>query len=873
MTLFGWLRSLGNRTAADAHSRARMLAAFQEKYASFQTLLASNTELLNIISDIEHKREGQTVFGASYIDALSVRCIFHTARMVRCLEQMAGRPYPVLDQKLADIFSRIKPDAVKPAAALPETLPLVQSYAELGRASIDRVGAKNANIGEIRNRLRIPTPRGFAITTAAFRRFFMDEDLADTVRRMKRKADLVESETLLEVSQVIQAQILATSVPEDLARAILEAHDRLAGEIGATDAPTHLSLRSSALGEDSTLSFAGQYLTVLNIPRQRIVDEYRHIIASLFSVQAIAYRLHMALTFEDAVMAVACQETIAAVASGVMFTRSPVDPMDNRIRIDAVWGLGPFAVDGIVPPDTYLLTKDRVPQLIEARAVPKVRQLVADGNGSTVEAAVPEARRYQRCLSDEQAQQLAEYGLRLEAHFGAPQDVEWALDVNGRLVILQSRPLRVPALEACAARVQCPPVDGYAVLLEGGQIACAGIGCGPVTHVRGEADAAAFPDGGVLVSPLASAQLVVAMSKATAILTDTGNISGHMASLAREYMIPTILDLGNATTTLSTGEMVTVDAFTGRIYAGRVPELINADYKTSGIMTDSPVYRDLLRKAEAIVPLNLKDPRSAAFDPVHCRTIHDIMRFVHEKAYGEIFQLGDQVTDQGQLSVRLDAPLPLDLYVIDLGGGLSGDGFKLRRIAADQVVSVPFAALLAGMLSDELKNREPRPVNLGGFMSVMTRQMLEPPNLARERFGDRSYAIISDRYMNFSSRVGYHYSVLDSYCGKTDAKNYINFQFKGGAADDIRRGRRARVIETVLSRQGFLVNTVADRVSARFAKQPAAAMVEKLDMLGRLLIFTRQMDMLMHDDGLVSTMAEAFLCGDYHLTTSVAGKR
>ncbi|WP_054700184.1 hypothetical protein [Desulfosarcina cetonica] len=104
-------------------------------------------------------------------------------------------------------------------------------------------------------------------------------------------------------------------------------------------------------------------------------------------------------------------------------------------------------------------------------------------------------------------------------------------------------------------------------------------------------------------------------------------------------------------------------------------------------------------------------------------------------------------------------------------------------MTADQVISVPFAALLAGMLCDDLKSREPRPVNLGGFLSVMGRQMLEPPNLARERFGDRSYAIIADRYMNFSSRVGYHYSVLDCYCGRTDAKNYINFQFKGGAAE------------------------------------------------------------------------------------------
>ena len=169
------------------------------------------------------------------------------------------------------------------------------------------------------------------------------------------------------------------------------------------------------------------------------------------------------------------------------------------------------------------------------------------------------------------------------------------------------------------------------------------------------------------------------------------------------------------------------------------------------------------------------------------------------------------------------------------------------------------------MLSDDLKNQEPRPVNLGGFFSVMSRQMLEPPNMATERFGDRSYAIISDRYMNFSSRVGYHYSVLDSYCGKTDAKNYINFQFKGGAADDIRRGRRARVIEIVLNRMGFLVNTVGDRVTARIAKQSAVVMAEKLDFLGRLLIFTRQMDMLMHNDALVDDMARAFLNGNYHL--------
>lgn len=865
MTLLGRLRSLVGERAADPPSRQKLMAAFQDKYANFQTLLASNTELLDIIADIERKLEGQTVFGSAYIDALSMRSLFHTARMVRCLEKMGGRPYPILEQKLDNISSRIRAETEKAPLPVLAVHPMVLPYASVRRDSVDLVGSKNANIGEIMNGLGIPTPRGFAITTAAFRYFLRFNDLFGTILRMKRKADLIETETILEISQTIQRQILAATVPHDLAAAISDAHGRLAADIAPELATVNIAMRSSALGEDSSISFAGQYLTVLNAPPERILDDYRRIAASLFSPEAIAYRLHMAITFDMAVMAVACQETIHARASGVMFTRNPVDPAQNRILIDAVWGLGPFAVDGIVPPDTYILSKDQRPALVDAWVVPKEKQLVAGEGGDLMEIPVPAEYRQRPCLTDDQACQLAEYGMRLEAHFGGPQDVEWALDHDGRLVILQTRPLRVHAVETGQRRGIHAPVPGFPVLMEGGQIACTGIGHGPVFHVRNAADMAAFPDGAVLVSPLASSQLVVAMAKAAAIVTDTGNISGHMASLAREYMIPTILNLKNATTTLAPTTLVTVDAFSGRVYAGRVPALIDAEYHTSGIMIDTPLYRDLRRRADLIVPLNLKDPRSPGFDPDHCRTVHDIMRFVHETAYTEIFQLGDLVTDQGGLAVRLDAHLPLDLYVIDLGGGLSGDAAGMRRVRADQVESVPFAALLAGMLSDALISREPRPVNLGGFFSVMTRQMIEPPNLAVERFGDRSYAIVSDRYMNFSSRVGYHFSVLDSYCGKTDAKNYINFQFKGGAADDLRRGRRARVIEAVLSALGFLVNTVADRVTARVAKQSAGVLSEKLDQVGRLLIYTRQMDMLMHSDALVQEMADAFLRGDYHL--------
>jgi len=183
----------------------------------------------------------------------------------------------------------------------------------------------------------------------------------------------------------------------------------------------------------------------------------------------------------------------------------------------------------------------------------------------------------------------------------------------------------------------------------------------------------------------------------------------------------------------------------------------------------------------------------------------------------------------------------------------------------NQVTSIPFCAVLKGMLHEDLRYHRPRPVHLSGFLSVMSEQMLTPAYSGAERFGDRSYAVISDKYLNFSSRVGYHYGVLDSYCGRTISNNYITFSFKGGAADDIRRSRRARAIAKILDALDFVVEVVADRVDARFQKHEAQIIEDRLDQIGRLLQFTRQMDMLMDSDMSVALMAEAFLEGDYQL--------
>ena len=162
------------------------------------------------------------------------------------------------------------------------------------------------------------------------------------------------------------------------------------------------------------------------------------------------------------------------------------------------------------------------------------------------------------------------------------------------------------------------------------------------------------------------------MPKAQAIVTDSGSISGHMASLSREFSVPTLLDTKVATQTIAPGQIVTVDAYTCRVYQGQVPELLDHQPLRESHLKDTPVYKILEQVAESILPLRLVDPRSPDFSPDHCRSLHDLGRLVHEFSYTEMFKISDLVSAREGYAVKLDAPIPLDLYLIDLGRRLDG---------------------------------------------------------------------------------------------------------------------------------------------------------------------------------------------------------
>ncbi|MFA4903762.1 MAG: hypothetical protein WC600_13585 [Desulfobaccales bacterium] len=262
---------------------------------------------------------------------------------------------------------------------------------------------------------------------------------------------------------------------------------------------------------------------------------------------------------------------------------------------------------------------------------------------------------------------------------------------------------------------------------------------------------------------------------------------------------------------------------------------------------------------ELIIPLNLVDRRSPTFRPEHCRTYNDITRFAHEKAIQVMFGLMDDVA-QGSVPalklLKLKTSLPLNLHLVDLGDGLASHD---TPVPPEDIISRPMRALWAGISYPGITWAGPVPVDVGGFLQVLGQSAINPP----QNFWDKTYAIVAANYVNYACRLGYHFQSVDSYIGDAPSDNYINFTFKGGAADDVRRIRRIRLIALILERLGFNMEIFGDVIRARFRRHPASETEDRLNLVGRLMAYVRQMDMLMKDDNTSQVLAERFLAGHY----------
>lgn len=827
------------------------LARFRLHHTAFRTLLAANDSFLSAIADLEERGRRHDPFDTAFVKRRVVRALADVHRMVDSLDEISGRRYPGLQgafERIAEGLSATVQDVSPTAPDL-----LVLELPETFQTHADLVGGKMANLGAVRNAAGLPTPDGFAVTTEGFHLF---------ARAASDEAGWAEEPGgTAAASDTAASRLLATSLPPPLTEAILTAYDHLAARAG-TSPP--VAVRSSALGEDGSHSFAGQFLTLLNVRREDLPDAYRRVAASLYSAEATHYRQLHGIPEASAAMAVGVVTLIDAVASGIVYSRDPRGN-DDDVLIQAVRGLGPTLADGASFAESIRVSRDGDPPTVRRTVSRQDSLLVCDSAGGVHEEPVGESRAAEPCLLDAEALQIARWALLLESHFGGPQDIEWALDAGRRPVVLQSRPLRVSGV---AARTR-PPVTGFPLLIRTGETACAGAATGIAIRMDADDDLEAFPEGGVLVARRSSPRFIRLMSKARAIVTDAGSVTGHMATLARELRVPALLGTGTATRDVPAGARVTVDAGAGFVYLGEVPGLERAAAVAKNEAAAEPALRPtaasalLSQVAAQIVPLNLIDARSPEFTPEGCRTLHDLARFIHEKSYAEMFRMGEQLGDARAGSFSLDIFLPIDLYIIDLGGGVSAPA-RGRKVKPAQITSKPLAALLSGMLDRRLPRFGPRPIDAGGLLSLMLRHAMRNPE-SDQTFRDPCYAIVSDAYLNYTARVGYHFGVVDSYCSPSPNRNYISFRFKGGAADRTRRGRRVRSIAGVLREHGFWVEVTGDQVAARLGKATTEEITLKLEMLGRLLQFFRQMDASMATENAVQQFQDAFLSDDFRL--------
>ncbi len=458
---------------------------------------------------------------------------------------------------------------------------LIIPFTELGMADIERVGGKNASLGEMISHLAasgVQVPPGFATTAAAFRQFLAADGLAGRIETELKALDIEDVAELARVGERVRGWVLAMPFPPQLERELVAAWEQLGGERIA------VAVRSSATAEDlPDASFAGQQETYLNVRGREDLLRTAHLVfASLFNDRAIAYRVHHGFAHAQVALSVGVQLMVRSEvgASGVMFTLDTESGFRDVVFITASYGLGEMVVQGAVNPDEFYVYK---PALAAKRLAIVRRQLgtkaskmiyAAGGNAAkrvqTVE--VPAAERGRFCIRDEDVMSLARQAVLIEKHYGRPMDIEWGRDgETGHIYILQARPETV--VSRSGRELERFNLKGRSEVLVTGRAIGTKVGAGPVRVIRSVEEMARVQPGDVLVADMTDPDWEPVMKRAAAIVTDRGGRTCHAAIIARELGIPAVVGCGDATRKLADGTPVTVacsEGDTGHVYRGRL---------------------------------------------------------------------------------------------------------------------------------------------------------------------------------------------------------------------------------------------------------------------------------------------------------------
>jgi pyruvate,water dikinase len=855
---FARLFSAGKEQATqlEAEEVERLRLTFKSRYHSFKLLLTANNKILDGMADIERALQGNEPFSMSSVQTRCTSISVNVFQMIQNMENIAPGKYTALRDRFMVIQRRI--DTLMNAKKVLKDKRLVIPLAEVTSDMADMVGGKMANLGDIKNRLKLRVPPGFVVTAAAHELFMNEGGLQKEIDRLFQVAGSDEDRNLDLVSSQIRQRIIGAGVPETLFNAVVAAYEEMKAQNDGQD--IRLAVRSSAHGEDAeNSSFAGQYRSELNVAFPQFFYYYKQVVASKYSVQAIAYKINHGFRDEDIAMCVGCLGMVDAVAGGVIYTRNPLDRRDESIFITSTWGLPKSVVDGDDLCDLFVVARDEDLTILKREVREKKYQVVTLGDEGCERRENDDSRRLAPSLTDERVRELADFAVQIEQYYECAQDIEWAIDAHGAIIFLQSRPLQQFDSLMPAEELDLTPFAD-ALSLTGGINASPGVASGPIFKVAKKVDILRFPDKAVLVVEQALPTWAPLVARAAAIISEQGGFAGHLANVAREFGVPAIFGMGGAMKALENDETVTVAADLGVVYRGVIEPLLAWKRPEPQLMRGSPIYESLYQISRHIIPLHLLDPESKDFAPQNCETFHDITRFIHEKSVLEMFSFGKDHSFSERSSKQLHYRVPMNWWILNLEDGFTHE-ISGRYVKLEEIASVPMLAFWNGFVA--IPWAGPPAIDGRGMTSIIMQSTMNPALVSgvRSKYADSNYFMISKNYCTLSSRLGYHFSTMEAMVSERLSENYLRFSFKGGAADFERCLGRLRFINNILERYGFSSKINGDHLDARMEGFEMDHMLQRLRILGYLTLHTRQLDMIMNNPAMVKYYTNK-LCAD-----------
>ena len=455
---------------------------------------------------------------------------------------------------------------------------------DVGMSDVDKVGGKNASLGEMISGLEsqgVRVPGGFATTAEAFESFLEHSDLKNKINKLLSDLDITDISALTKTGLLIRQWVEEAPFPDELHQSIVKSYDELTQQLGPE---VTFAVRSSATAEDlPEASFAGQQETYLNVSGiEDILTAVRKVFASLYNDRAISYRVHQGFEHDMVSLSAGIQQMVRSDigSSGVMFTLDTESGFDDVVFITSAYGLGETVVQGSVNPDEFYVHKSTLasgkPAILSRNLGSKsIKMIYADDNAKSpvTTTEVGSKDRMKFSLSDSQIEELAHFAMKIESHYGRAMDIEWALDgLDGKIYIVQARPETVKSRQSSQNIERYKLLETSKIIVEGRAIGQK-IGSGKTKIINDLSEMGSVNKGDILVTDMTDPDWEPVMKLASAIITNRGGRTCHAAIIARELGVPAIVGTGNGTELLENNHEVTAscaEGDTGKVYQGKL---------------------------------------------------------------------------------------------------------------------------------------------------------------------------------------------------------------------------------------------------------------------------------------------------------------